>query len=161
MGDDDVRPKVQPSESLADLLARLKTPTPGTSRALQEAADKTARTGRSLADLFDALKTPTFPATHVSAVAVPDVQTRIAQIDLDDLPAARTARATEDMADRLGDYQADVARMVTLLQAQADEQRERAERAERQQHRSYRLTQISVAVAVLATIATIVLPFVI
>lgn len=153
MAEDEARPKVAPSESLADLLTRIKTPSAGTSDALAEAAERTARTGRSLSELLTALKAPPPPP-----LVIPDVQVRTNQIDLDDLPAVRTARATEDMVDRLGDYQGEVTGLVQLLQAQADEQRERADRAERQQKKMYRVALCGVAVGVLGLIGGIVGP---
>lgn len=138
-------------ESLADLLSRLRTPSAGTSRALQDAADKTAHTGRSLAELLSALKPPTVPP-----LVVPDVQTALKQIDLAQMPEARTARATEEIADLLIDYQADVAALVDAMQAQTDGQRARADRAEARERKMHRLAQISAAAAVLALFATLV-----
>lgn len=100
------------------------------------------------------------PSLRVPEVTVP-------QIDWSRTPEARTARATEDMVERLDEYQGSVAALVAALQAEAVEQRERAERAEAREQQAdvrerkmLRLTQISVVFAFLALLAAVLVPLV-
>lgn len=148
--------RAAPGDSLGEVLSRLKTPKVGNSPALQEAAERTSQTGRSLSEMLTALKPPTVPP-----LVVPDVGNLLDEIDLSNLPEARTARAAEDMVERLEDYQAEVAALVQALQAQADDQRARADRAEGREHKMYRLTQVSVTctiLAVLISLAAVLVP---
>jgi hypothetical protein len=146
--------------TLAEVLDSLRTPRSPAGEGLRAAAAAAAGTGGSLSELLNSLKPPVLPP-----IAVPELPSSLVDIDFSQMPEARTARAAEEMVDRLAEYQEQVAALVAGLQAQADEQRERAERAEAREHaaderarKMHRLTQASVAVAFLALLANALTP---
>lgn len=156
MTDEAVSPPVRVSLSKAFDNVRLP---PSVTADFAAAAAKASRIGGTMAEATRGLTLPAAPARSI----VPDLTTSLVDFDFGQLPEARTARATEEMAERLDEYQANVAALVEALRGQADEQRERAERAEARELRAdernammLRLTWIMAALTLLTVVAAMV-----